>query len=183
VRQLSRKCPDKWVVPLAVGIAVIGLWDQLPPAVSATQIQKVADFVQADRNFAKKLETQMLQSSMVFQLPVIAFPEPLEMAHIGDYEHLRPYLFTQHLHYSYGTNKGRSDADWQIELSKLAPADMATKLEKYGFGAIIINRKGFEDKGVRLINEFANANRPVIEDNGELIAIRLKPVTVPILPE
>lgn len=183
VRQLSRKCPEKWAVPLAFGITVFGLWDQLPPKVSAAQIQQSADFVHADRNFAKKVEAQMQQSSMVFQLPVAAFPEVPPINEMGDYEHFRPYLFTQHLHYSYGTNKGRGDADWQIELSKLAPEDMAANLETYGFGAVMINRKGFEDKGVSLINELVNSNRPVIEDNGELIAIRLNPSAVPILPK
>lgn len=183
VRQLSRKCSEKWVLPLAFGITVIGLWDQLPPKVPAIQIQQTSDFVKSDRNFAAELEAQMSENSMVFQLPVADFPEIPPIVQMSDYEHFRPYLFTQNLHYSYGTNKGRGDADWQIELSKLAPADMATKLESYGFGAVMINRKGFEDKGVRLINELVNSNRLVIEDNGELIAIRLNPSAVPILPK
>jgi hypothetical protein len=119
---------------------------------------------------------------VVFQLPVAAFPEIPSINMMSDYEHLRPYLFTKHLHYSYGTNKGRGDADWQIEVSKLAPADMATKLESYGFSAVMINRKGFEDKGIRLINDLVKSNRPVIEDNGELIAIRLNPSSAPIFP-
>lgn len=182
VRQLSRKCPERWVLPLAIGIITIGLWDQLPPKVSEIQIQQASDFVQSDRNFATVLESKMLQSSMVFQLPVIDFPEYGLFKQMADYEHLRPYLFTQRLHYSYGTNKGRGDADWQIELSKLAPADMAAKLEAFGFGAVMINRKGFEDKGVRLIDELVSSDRPVLSDNGELIAIGLNPAVTTISP-
>ncbi len=182
VRQLSRKCPDKWVLPLALGVVIIGLWDQLPPKVSDIQIQQTSGFLKSDRNFAKELEAQMLQSTMIFQLPVIAFPEYGTFKQMADYEHLRPYLFTQHLHYSYGTNKGRSDADWQMELSKLTPTEMATKLESYGFGAVMINRKGFEDKGVKLISELFNTNRPVLSDNGELISIRLNPAVTTISP-
>jgi hypothetical protein len=60
---------------------------------------------------------------------------------------------------------------------------MAAKLEAYGFGAIMINRKGYEDKGARLIRELLNTNRAVLVDNGELVAIRLKPAAAPILPE
>jgi len=123
------------------------------------------------------------QNSMVFQLPVAAFPEISSIYQMVDYEHFRSYLFTRTLHYSYGTNKGRGDADWQMALSKLSPADMATKLEAYGFGAIMINRKGYEDKGARLINEFVNNKRLVVADNGELVAIRLKPAMAPILRE
>lgn len=183
VRQLSRKCPEKWVVPVAFGIAVLGLWDQLPPKISASQIQQTADYVKSDHDFAHTLESQIPRESMVFQLPVAAFPEIPPVNQMADYEHFRPYLFTHSLRYSYGTNKGRGDGEWQLELSKLAPADMATKLEAYGFGAIMINRKGYEDKGARLINAFVSQNRPVVVDNGELIAIRLQPAAVPVLPE
>jgi phosphoglycerol transferase len=182
-REISRKCPDKMVVLMALGIAAIGLWDQLPPKVSASQIQQIADFVQHDRNFAIELESQLPQNSMIFQLPVAAFPEIPPIHQMADYEHLRPYLFTRALHYSYGTNKGRGDADWQIALSKLSPTEMAAKLEAYGFGAIMINRKGYEDRGAWLINEFVNTKRLVVADNGELVAIRLTPAKVPILPE
>jgi phosphoglycerol transferase len=181
VRQLSRQCPKKWVVPVAFGIAVIGLWDQLPPKASA-QIQQTADLVQSDHHFARTLETQLTRNSMVFQLPVVAFPENTAYQMTG-YDHFRPYLFTQHLRYSYGTNKGRGDADWQTDLSKLAPVDMAAKLETLGFGAIMINRKGYEDKGVRIINELVNTNRQVICDNGELVAIRLKSGELPVFSE
>ncbi len=183
VRMLSRKCPAKMVLPVAVAIAVIGLWDQLPPKVSAGQIQQTADLVMSDRKFSKELESQLPQNGMVFQLPVAAFPEIPPIYQMADFEHFRPYLFTQHLHYSYGTNKGRGDADWQNELSKLAPEEMASKLESYGFAAIMINRKGYEDKGVRLINSFANAHMPLIADDGDLIAFRLNPVVHPAIPE
>jgi len=175
VRQLSRKCPAKMVLPVAVAIAVIGLWDQLPPKVSDGQIQQTADTVRSDRKFSTELELQLPQNGMVFQLPVAAFPEIPPIYQMADYEHFRPYLFTQHLRYSYGTNKGRTDADWQNNLSKLAPADMAAKLKDYGFAAIMINRKGYEDKGAWLINGFTHAKWSVIADNGDLIAIGLKP--------
>jgi hypothetical protein len=183
VRQLSHKCPVKWVIPLAFVITVGGLWDQLPPKVPSAQVQRTADFVQSDRNFTRKLESQMTPDSLAFQLPVAEFPEIPPIHQMNAYEHFRPYLFTQHLHYSYGTDKGRNDANWQIELSKSAPADMVAKLEIYGFSAIIINRKGYEDKGARLIGELVSANRPVLADNGDLVAIRLNPAVAPIIPE
>jgi len=175
--------PGKWVIPIALAIALIGLWDQLPPKWPTTYIQRAADLVALDRNFAAQLEAKLPQNSMIFQLPVAAFPEIPPIYQMGDYEHLRPYLFTHQLHYSYGTNKGRGDADWQIEVSELSPAEMIVKLEAYGFGAIMINRKGYEDKGARLIVELVNANRPVFADNGELVAIKLKPASTPLFPK
>jgi len=183
VRQLSRKCSPKWTIPLACGIIVIGLWDQLPPKDSPAEIQRIANFMKSERNFSKELEAQLPQDSMVFQLPVVAFPETRPIYQMTDYEHFRPYLFTRHLHYSYGTNKGRRDADWQVVVNKLTPADMIAKLESYGFGAIIINRKGYEDKAVQLLEGIVATGRSIIADNGELVAIKLKPMAKPILPE
>ncbi|UUZ64980.1 hypothetical protein LP417_09805 [Polaromonas sp. P1-6] len=147
VRQLSRTCPGKLVLPVAFCMILLGLWDQLPPRVTSAQIQQMSEIVQSDTNFAKSLESKLSKGAMVFQLPVAAFPEVPPIFQMGDYEHFRPYLFTQNLHYSYGTNKGRGDADWQSEVAKLEPIDMVASLEKYGFNTILINRKGYEDRG------------------------------------
>lgn len=182
VRQLSRKCPEKWVVPLALIMAIIGLWDQLPSKASAAAIQQTATYVQADRSFSQQLESQLPENSMVFQLPVADFPEIPPIVRMADYEHFRPYLFTQNLHYSYGTTKGRGDAKWQAVLSQLTPAEMVDRLESYGFGAILINRKGYEDRGTNLIGEILKTHRKKLIDHEEWIVIKLSPATSPVFP-
>ena len=182
VRQLSRKCPQKMVIFFAVMTAVIGLWDQLPPKTLAEQTQLTTNLVQSDRRFANELESHLTENGMVFQLPVMPFPEFGPIYQMTDYEHFRPYLFTQQLHYSYGTDKGRGDTDWQNKTSRLAPSDMIAKLESYGFSAIMINRKGYEDNGARLIDGFKSADRSVIADEGDLIAFQLNPSSSPRLP-
>lgn len=183
VRQLSRKCPEKLVLPLAFGIAVLGVWDQMTTRYTTAGMKPIVDLVQSDRNFASKLENQLPKSSMVFQLPVAAFPEIGPINRMGDYEHFRPYLFTKNLRYSYGTDKGRGDSAWQLEAAKLSPADMAKKLESYGFGAIIINRKGYEDNGNSIVNELVTSGRSVITETSDLVAIKLKPSDSPALPD
>ena len=183
VRQLSRHCPEKWILPMAFCITALGLWDQLPPRVTSTQIQKVSEVVQADRDFAKSLESKLSKGSMVFQLPVAAFPEIPPIVQMADYEHFRPYLFTQNLHYSYGTNKGRGDADWQAKVAKLPSPGMVRKLESYGFGAIMINRKGYVDAGKSLIDSLTADGKLVIAENKDLVAIRLQPSILPVAIE
>ena len=84
-----------------------------------------------------------------------------------------PYLFTKNLHYSYGTNKGRNDANGQFEVNKLNAADLAASLEKYEFNTIIINRKGYDDKGVRLVAEISVLNKEMLAENGDLVAFKL----------
>jgi hypothetical protein len=183
VRQLSRYCPEKWILPVAFCITALGLWDQLPPRVTSAQIQQVSEVVQADRDFAKSLESKLSKDTMVFQLPVAAFPEIPPIVQMADYEHFRPYLFTQNLHYSYGTNKGRGDANWQKQVEKMPPLEMIKKLESYGFGAIMINRSGYLDKGKALIEGFTSAGRLVISENNYLMAFGLQPMTNPVAIE
>jgi hypothetical protein len=180
VRQLSRKCPERWVLPLAFCIVALGLWDQLPPRVTPAQVQQVSETVKADRDFAKSLESKLSKKAMIFQLPVAVFPEIPPIFQMADYEHFRPYLFTQYLHYSYGTNKGRGDADWQAQVARLPPPDMAKKLESYGFSAIMINRKGYADAGNSLIDKLVSEGKIVIAENKDLIAIRLQSAIVPV---
>lgn len=183
VRQLSRSCPEKWILPVAFFIVVLGLWDQLPPRVTNAQIQQVAVAVQADREFSKSLELKLSKDAMVFQLPVAAFPEIQPIVKMADYEHFRPYLFTQNLHYSYGTNKGRNDADWQAKVAKLTAPDMIRKLESYGFGSIMVNRKGYKDAGKSLIDGLTAYNKQVIAENNDLVAIKLQPILLPVAIE
>ena len=183
VRQLSRNCPEKWILPVAFCITALGLWDQLPPRVTSAQIQQVSERVQADRDFAKSLESKLSKGAMVFQLPVAAFPEIPPIVQMADYEHFRPYLFTQNLHYSYGTNKGRGDADWQVRVAKLPPPEMIRKLESHGFGAIMINRKGYLDAGKSLIDSLTADGKLVITENKDLVAFRLQPSILPVAIE
>ncbi len=183
VRQLSRYCPEKWILPMAFCIVALGLWDQLPPRTTSAQIQQGSVVVKADRDFAISLESNLRNGAMVFQLPVADFPEIPPIVKMADYEHFRPYLFTQNLRYSYGTNKGRGDADWQKHIEKLSPIDMIRKLESYGFGAIMINRNGYLDRGKALIEGFISAGRIVISDSNDLIAFGLQPMANPVAIE
>ena len=78
MRQLSRKCPAKLVLPAAVAIVVIGLWDQLPPKVSAEQIQKTADIVRSDRKFSKNWSRCFRGMGWYFSCPWLLFPKHLQ---------------------------------------------------------------------------------------------------------
>lgn len=181
IRFLSKHSPSKWVIPIAILIVFVGLAEELnaryhyvfPP------INPIAVVVNTDKNFAQTVEREM-PNSMVFQLPVAGFPEVGPINQMGDYEHFRPFIFTQTLHYSYGSNKGRSDNQWQAQVAILPPSDMAKKLESYGFGVIMINKKGYTDFGKSLIAGLAAAGKSIIADSPDLIAFRLQPSPSPV---
>lgn len=180
VRFLSRNCPRILILPLALFIAFVGLAEELsgryltpPPAINPIVAQ-----INSDKKFATAVEKQM-PNSMVFQLPVADYPEIGPINKMGDYEHFRPYFYTQTLHYSYGTNKGRGETDWQVKVASLPPAEMAKKLEAYGFGVIMINRKGYIDGGGSLIDGLLNEGKSIIAENKDLVALKLQPSPTP----
>jgi hypothetical protein len=67
----------------------------------------------------------------------------------------------------------------------MPPAEMAAKLEEYGFGAIYLNTKAFKDGGSKLIDDLRNAGKPVFIESSrkDLVAIRLTPAAVPSMPD
>jgi len=67
----------------------------------------------------------------------------------------------------------------------LPAGEMATTLESYGFAGILLNRKGYEDRGEQLLSELAEASWPMEFEQGidnEWVFIRLTPAEEPVLP-
>ena len=182
VRQLSRSCPVRLTAPVAMLMTAFGLWDQLPPRVTPEQIRQTSDLVHADQMFSSTLESQVAKGAMIFQLPVVPFPETPPSYGMADYENFRPYLHTTGLRYSYGTDKGRGDADWQQRIASMQAKEMINALQHYGFSAIIVNRKGFQDSGVQLITEFSKSRGKPLADSPDLVAFGLESSTNPVLP-
>ncbi len=185
VRQLSRHCPRRLVLPVAFILLAAGLADQLPPMPSSAAIKQVAEQIQSDREFTAGMESGLPPGTMVFQLPVVGFPEYGPVNKMTDYEHFTPYLYSKHLRYSYGSVRGRAPETWQQEVEKMPPAEMAAKLEEYGFGAIYLNTKAFKDGGSKLIDDLRDAGKPVFIESSrkDLVAIRLTPAAVRSMPD
>lgn len=121
---------------------------------------------------------------MVFQLPILGFPEVVPPHGMADYEHFRPYLHTSTLRFSYGGPKSRSRLRWQRELESAPTKEVVKRLEAAGFDALYINRRGFEDGGDRLTAELIGLGYTTrIEGEcREQVAIRLRPTSDPAPP-
>ena len=156
--------PRLWMAGAALLCGLI-LWDQVPQAPTAATIDAINRQVEADREFTEKMEAALPAGAMVFQLPVMEFPEA-PIPGVPPYDHFRPYLYSKQLRFSFGSHKGREREKWQQQLQNLlvagaAPDQEAQKirfntdnvrravdeLKKLGFAAIYINRNGFPDRG------------------------------------
>jgi hypothetical protein len=172
----------RWAAALA--ITILGLFDQLPKSTTRAETVTTSKLVENDASFCSAMEKALPRGGMVFELPVMPFPEAGSIQAMGDYEPLRPFFFTKQLRFSYGSNKGRPRDDWQWIVEKMAPSEMVTTLEKYGFSAIYLNRKGFADGAESLLKSVAALGKTnVIEDaKREQACVLLNPSPSPQMP-
>jgi len=161
----------------------LGLFDQIPQRASAGYVKSMLAAVDRDRNVAYQLEKELPGSAMVFQLPVKAFPETFSVHNMQDYDQFRPWLYTKNLRFSYGTVKGRGDADWQLIVESLSVPDMIKQLEQYGFAAVLVNKKAYKDGAQELDAQMQSGGCKKILNDGDFIAFRLNPSSKPQLPE
>ncbi len=124
-----------------------------------------------DNNFVKKIESQVAENAMIFQLPYRPFPESGPHNQMMDYDHFRGYLNSSHLRWSYGNMRGRKGDQWLQEVSSKPIAEMAQQIVKAGFSGVYIDRFGFEDTGANLEMELNKLTEtpPIISQNGRLV--------------
>ena len=167
---------------IAFLLLLTALVDQVPPVPSSGDLQKIAAAVDSDRDFAGRMERSLPSKAMVFQLPVMQFPE--SPGAIGAYDNFRPYLFSHDLRYTCGTDKGRGTELWQDQV--IQSPQFIAKLEQYGFAALYINKAAFPPGGAEGIVEKLKSlgyTNVITSKNNDLYSIALKPSPHPIRPD
>ena len=141
---------------LVLTLLVFGIFDQttadfVPP------YQEIKTEYQGDADFVRRIEASLPQGAMIFQLPYVAFPESRSLNRMRDYDHLRGYLHSRNLRWSYGAIKGRVGDSWEKETAALPTVKLVETLERAGFSGIYVDRFGYADQGVKLENELADS--------------------------
>ena len=162
---------------LAVLAAALVLWDQVPRPPDRKETEAIAFQIESDREIVEKMEAALPSGAMVFQIPIMEFPES-PVPGLSPYDHLRPYLFSNRLRYSFGSMKGREDTQWQRDLTNLSLADAVAKLRGLGFRAILINRNGFPDKAKGFLQSLSTLGQSQLIESpaGDLVCVVLPPV-------
>jgi len=177
VRQLSLvKFKGNWpAYVLAVLVVLIAYWDQTPPMVTDKDIAEVASEVASDRHFTENMEQRLSPGAMVLELPLMDFPESPAPG-VGAYDHFRPYLFARDLRFSFGSDKGRPEGDWQHQLANLPLGVIVSDIQSNGFAAIYLNRGGLFNKGESLIKglKALGCSDTLESERGDLVCIFLK---------
>jgi hypothetical protein len=126
-----------------------GIWDQttkrfVPPYSWVRQ-----EFT-SDEAFIRNIEANLPEGAMVFQLPYACFPEAGQICQMADYDHLRGYLHSRHLRWSYGSYKGRASDAWLKEVSSKPVEELVREVARAGFSGIYIDRSGYPDAAKEL---------------------------------
>jgi len=164
--------PRGWQVVFCLLLAaalVLGVLDQASARV-APEYDKIKAEYQSDADFVNKLQAPLPQGAMIFQLPVVPFPENPKINRMYDYDHARGYLHTGKLRWSYGAIKSREADAWQKMVAAKPMSEMIETLSFAGFSGVYLDRYGYADNGAKLEGELTGAlgAKPLVSGNGRL---------------
>ena len=153
VRRLSNRRLGMTGIQVGLfAVLAFGIWDQTSPTM-APDYQALADGHASALSFVRELESDLTPGAMVFQIPYIAYPEAMSFGECKSYDHLKPYLVSDSLRWSFGAFRGGSADSFVHVLSSLRPDQMLRSLVLVGFEGLLIDRYGYADRGVQLEHE------------------------------
>ena len=135
-----------WLLLTAAGLLAFGLWDQIPRDVTASRMAIAQEF-DSDRQFVGLLEKNLPLGAQILQFPYTECPEAPPWPHGPNYSHLRGYLHSATLRWSFGGMKGRDGDRWLREVCALPPVEMVAQAREKGFEGIWLDRRGYADNG------------------------------------
>jgi phosphoglycerol transferase len=157
----------------AATLVFVVLVDQTPPIITRRQTEQTARTVDSDSRFTREIESRLPPGAMLFQLPVVDFPEAFPGA---CYDHFRPYLFSRHLRFSFGAVKGRARDEWVHALNSVSAEEAIGILTRYGFAAIYVDRAQYQDRGQELFEGFTKMELNIVQSpRRDLFCVFLKP--------
>ena len=165
-----------WLLPLLIFTG----WDCIPPYLEDRD--EAANYVTNQRATVSFLEEKLPARSMVFQWPMMEYPESFRNRGMWHYEPLMAYLYSKDLRFSYGNCRNRPESQWQYHLADKSPQAMVDELESYGFSALWLYTNGMSPSESSL---WRNWNRvpDFRSPNADLWIYLLKPAPRPVLPE
>jgi phosphoglycerol transferase len=182
----TRRWSRRFSAAFALVVGFAACWEQtLPFRGRAETADNVARW-NAHTALTRALESSLPPRAMIFQLPVVPFPEAGRTVQMPDYEHALPFLTSHTLRFSYGQLRPAPALAWAKHISRLPAAEFAAAAERAGFSAVWINPRGYADGGASLVAALTAAGRPGLqapEKADGIWVFRLRPPATPELPD
>lgn len=145
---MDRRKPAWWLaLALIATLVAFGVWDGATTRIQP-QDPRAIERWDSDAKFVQELEQKLPRDSLVFQLPVVRFPESPVVFDLGYYQSLVGYLHSRRLKWSYGAVRGRPAAAWQADLGRRfesdeTPDEALAELARAGFTALWVDWSGY----------------------------------------
>jgi hypothetical protein len=173
--------------PAWAAVLLVGFLDQTPYSwfrqKIVTTLGDQARRYRADADFFGRIESRLSPGSKVFCLPYAAYPEVPPTYKMGAYEHIRGYVHTSGLSWSFGAMKGREADAWQAEVAAgLQPGAVRHMLQRVvarGFDGLFIDGRGFPP--ISEENRRIGPGQIIAAINDEY-AVELKQLGRPVVP-
>jgi hypothetical protein len=120
------------------------------------------DRFNADARFFGDIERTLTKNGegmpRVFCLPYCQFPETAPVYRMTNYDHIRGYIHTGTVRWSFGAIKGREEDVWQQEVSNLPADEFLRRIVFRGFDGLFIDKHGYATtkEGNRAVTLLAN---------------------------
>ena len=185
LNRLAGKLGRAGSLGLAAGLTALACWEQTPNLASAQARETNGRLWAGHRALAASLEASLAPAAMVFQLPVVPFPEAGRAADMPDYEHFLPYLASQTLRFSYGSLRASPGERWSRQLGREPARKMVPLLEKAGFSALWLDLRGLAGHGESLAASLRALGREElpVPPGLPVRVFRLQPARLPIPPD
>ena len=154
----------------------LGAYDQTTPAFTPAYAATSAAYGN-DRAFVARAERVLGRSASIFQLPYVPFPEYPPVFGMVDYDHLRGYVHSDSLRWSYGGVKGR-ESEWQSNLVTQPLDVMVAGMAAAEFDGLYVDRAGYPDEATQLESGLIPIlGNPLFEsEDGRLAMFDLRPI-------
>ena len=162
----------------STAVLLVGLWDQ-SHAAKSTNARYRSDRreLASLKSVIGSLENRLPSGAMVFQLPVESFPSDEGLGRTLTYDQAKPYLVSEKLRWSFPAFADGL-AKWQHGVAALPPSQIGAAVHAAGFSAVLIDRRGFDDDGRGLIQEFRRAKPDtILAESPRYVAFDVRGVT------
>jgi phosphoglycerol transferase len=155
-------------------LVVVGLLDQTSPAL-VPGYARLKALYRHDAAFIATVEQRLPAGAAVYQLPYAPFPEGGWVGAMRDYDHLRPYVHSRTLRWSYGCMKGRPADQWQHDVLLRPLPERVSVLVLAGFSAVYFDRAGFAQTSSAEEAEWASllGESPLVSADGRMAVYSL----------
>ncbi len=129
-----------------------------------------------EEEFYQRVEAAVPAGSLILQLPYMAFPEAPPVGRIPcSYDHLRGYIHTQSLRWSFGAMRGRYADVWHARLAEKETPELLEAAVLAGFAGLFLDRQGVANDLKEEAIRHHLGNRPIESANQRLAFYDLGP--------